>query len=124
MRLDQNITDVKQFQHALRVDIQEVWLRFGSILQTYIKKLHVNPKLTRREFTERVYHMGLMSKPLRHGDDNVQNELGQDGTPHAEERAAAPVADAPANDDDDDDLIVAGPVHSKSELALMKEFRQ
>ena len=122
MRLKQNLSDVKQFQQALRInDIHEVWLRYGSILQTDLKKIHVNPKLTRKEFLQRVYHMGLMSKPLRQAD-GAQNELEQDDTPHAEERAAAaPIADAPANDDDDD-FIDVGPLHNKGELALMKEY--
>ena len=124
MRLTSNISDVKTFSKALRVDIQDVWLRYASILQTDIKKQHVTPKMTRKDFTRRVYNMGLLSEPLRQCGGHAP-ELEQDDTPHAEERAAAPVADAPANDDDDDgedDLIDAGPAHSKSELALMKEY--
>ena len=119
MRLGQNLKDVRQFQRAVNADLQATWLRFGSILQSDPKRRNINDRVRRKEFTNRVYHMGLMSKPLRapgqQCEDRLTIDLDVDVPP------AGPIAEV-AGDDNDDDDPPPEPRYGKGELALMKEY--
>ena len=64
-RLQQNLQDVKIWRHAAAADLQSLWLRYASILQSDPRIQHRNVRLPRKQFIHRLYHMGLMSLPLR-----------------------------------------------------------
>ena len=127
MRLQQNLADIKTWRHAVRADLQSLWLRYASILQTNPRFKHRNVRVSRKLFIDQVYQMGLMSLAPRQaagcGGASSSNAPIEDGAicePAAPSDIEGDVDDAAAGDDD---LLPPGPpTRSAEDLALMREF--
>ena len=127
LRLQQNLEDVKHWQHALKADLQSLWLRYGSILQSDPRKQHQNVRITRKQFIHRLYHMGLMSLPLRKAADDGGVSSVKDPVLDVSTVAQAAPSDHGDGGSDDDDVGCAMPGRPQSEfckqdLALMRDF--
>ena len=127
IRLKLNLQDVKTWRHAVRADIQSLWLRYASILQSDPRMQHRNVRIPRKQFIHRLYYMGLMSLPLR--DAAADNG----GASSSKDPIMDVAIDDPAADHDNDvasdsgDDARPGPdplpvIIGAQDLALMRDF--
>ena len=127
MRLKQNLADINTWRHAVRADLQSLWLRYASILQLNPRFKHRNVRVSRKLFIDQVYQMGLMFLAPREAagsggasSSNAPIEDGSIGEPAAPSDVEDAVGDAAAGDDE---LLPPGPpTLSAEDLALMRDF--
>ena len=122
MRAPQNMVDVPELGSALGLDIQELWLRHSSVLQTLPQKLNKPVRCTPNEFQARLYELGRFSAPTPTTsttasdlDEQQQDDFAPDDHDDDSTAAAAAVEDPP-----DDDR--SNRPENIQELSLMREY--
>ncbi len=124
-RLQQNLTDVHDWSRALGVDLKQEWLTWTSVLQTepgkYGRPMRIQPAL----FRERFYHMGLLSKELRHTANDADEDqplplpIDDDQPEGADDAMVRAVAERPPRPRV---VIDARQALQNQQFALMKEY--
>ena len=123
MRLQQNLEDAKAYSQALNVDLQDLWYKHSSVLQTQKGRLHRPMRLKPKVFHDKLYKLGSLTKgvpmPLDEQPD-TDNGDGGDGDDGKDQ--------APAYGDDesihhcDSDHVEVESAANKQSVALMREY--
>lgn len=126
MRLDQNLRDVALWVDALGDDLQQVWMRHGSILQTQRHKLSRNMRMKPKDLRDKVYMFGAFcrNQSLPMSGEDVDVADADDGEPHPN-RGRSDLDQCIGQQADVDDDVANGHVLdavSSQEAALMREY--
>ena len=78
MRLDQNLQDVRDQSAALGTNLQDLWLKHTSILQTAKHKLNRPMRVKPKVFQEKLYMLGRFMAGVPLPDDAEQQPVGSD----------------------------------------------
>lgn len=124
MRVSQNLTDVRDWSAALKMDLTQEWLTYTKVLQSKSRNFGRPMRVKPKEFRYMFYHMGVMTKPLR-------------TSAAAEDDVNLPIADADPGGDADlaqgnlepeepkrrkRSSVDVEQVQHAQQLALMKEY--
>ena len=113
MRLTQNLDDVKLHSQALGTDLQQLWLKHSSILQTQRHKLDRPMKIPPKEFQERLYMLGRFAAA---NPSDVHAEQAQ----HTDEQQDD--QDQERCDEQHLGQLGVEPPENKQSLSLMREY--
>ena len=116
MRLTQNLQDVKLHSQALGADLQQLWLKHSSILQTQHHKLDRPVRIPPKEFQERLYMLGRFAAA---NPSDVHAEPDNEDAQQPDEQQ-----DQEGCDEDQQHLDQhrIEPPENKQSLSLMREY--